>query len=59
MFKRLTYERYVMNSVDSPIFMISDAGNITKRSCDQKTVSFFILYILFQFCYIGKYISVM
>ena len=48
-----------MNSVDSPIFMIPDAGNITKRSCDQKTVSYFILYILFQFCYIGKYISVM
>ena len=47
MFKRLTYERYAMNSVDAAIFMIPDAGNITKSSCDQKTVSSFIPFILF------------
>ena len=48
-----------MNSVDTAIFMILDAGNFTKRSYDQKTVGFFILFILFQFCYIAKYISLM
>ena len=47
MFKRLIYETYVMNSVDAAIFMIPDAGNITKSSCDQKTVSSFIPFILF------------
>ena len=39
--------------------MIPDAGSITKKSYDQKTVSFFIPFILFQFCYIAKYISLM
>ena len=39
--------------------MIPDAGSITKRSYDQKTVSSFIPFILFQFCYIAKYISLM
>ena len=39
--------------------MVPDAGSITKRSYDQKTVSSFIPFILFQFCYIAKYISLM
>ena len=39
--------------------MIPDAGSITKRSYDQKTVSSLIPFILFQFCYIAKYISLM
>ena len=59
MFRRLTYESYLMNSVGAAIFMIPDAGNITKRSCDQMTVSSFIPFILFQLCYIAKYISVL
>ena len=39
--------------------MIPDAGNIANRSYDQKTVSSLIPFILFQFCYIAKYISLM
>ena len=48
-----------MTSVDAAIFMTSDAGNISIRSCNQKTVTSFIPFILFQFCFIAKYISVM
>ena len=59
MFNRLTHESYLINSVDAAIFMIPDAGNFTERSCDQKTVSSLIPFILFQFCYIAKHISVM
>ena len=39
--------------------MIPDAGSIAEKSYDQKTVSSFIPFILFQFCYIAKYISLM
>ena len=39
--------------------MTPGAGRITKRSYDQKTVSSFIPFILLQFCYIAKYISLM
>ena len=56
--KRLTYESYV-NLVGAAVFMTPDVGSITKRSYDQKTVSSFISFVLFQFCYIVKYTSLM
>ena len=56
--KRLTYESYV-NLIDAAVFMIPDVGSITKRSYDQKTASSFISFVLFQFCYIVKYVSLM
>ena len=48
-----------MNSVDAAIFMKPDARSIIKESCEQKTLSSFIRFILFYFCCIDKYISVM
>ena len=57
MFKRLPYENYAINSIDAATFMIPDAGNIAKRSCDPKAVNSFIPFFLFQFCYIAKCIS--